>query len=209
MGSPDTRQEKLSPSHWNVKLDRELERSDQFLSNPRRQKAHLNYFLLPPVIPVSSVSSICLPQQFPQIFPALFKLPTPHLTPVPQQDLQRTHRKVLLTFQPSCPSVSCPHTSALLREVLFLPSKQCPRITVGSEFSRKVPSPASPPASSTLSSDAPSHLHLRSLKVLIHVKECLLWTSDSLCRYFSLSCNSQILGRFGPKLTLPLHLTFS
>lgn len=31
VGLPDTRQEKLSPSHWNVKLDKELERSDQFL----------------------------------------------------------------------------------------------------------------------------------------------------------------------------------
>lgn len=150
-----------------------------------------------------------MPQQFPQIFPESFKLPTPHLTPVPLQDFQRSHRKVLLTFQPSCPSVSCPHTSALFREGLFLPWKQCPRITVGSELSGKVPSPASPPAPSTPSCDAHSHLHLHSLKVLMCVRECLLLASDSPCSYFSLSFKSQILGRFDPKLILPLYLTFS
>lgn len=39
-----------SPNHWDPKLDKELQRSDQFLKNSRKRKeAHRNYFLLFPV----------------------------------------------------------------------------------------------------------------------------------------------------------------
>lgn len=114
---PDMRQEKRSPNHWNPKLDKELQRCDQFLKNPRKsKKAHLNCFVLSPVILVSLAGSICSPPQSPQIFPPLFQLPASLLSRAECLHSAQTEPRPLLL----------PRTSAFLWEGVLTIQSQSP-----------------------------------------------------------------------------------
>lgn len=76
------------------------ERSDQFLENPRRKKAHSNYFIISPCNSYFLSCLICLPQRFPPKFPAFFKLPALRLAPDPQR---HTEKHPALTSLPHAP----------------------------------------------------------------------------------------------------------
>lgn len=94
---PDMRQEKRSSNHWNPKLDKELQRSDQFSKIPGRgRKLILTTFPLSLWL-VSLVGSICLPQQSPQISPPFFQLPTSLLS---WAECLHRHRQAALAFPP-------------------------------------------------------------------------------------------------------------
>lgn len=165
------RQEKRSPNHWNPKLDKELQRSDQFLKNSRkRKKAHLNYFVLFPVILVSLAGSICLPQQSPQIFPTFFQLPTSLLSRA--ECLHRTQ-----TSSPCLPTPGLPasaHAPLLSSGRGFLLSKASPLDGLGPQVLQE---------GLQSSTWAPSHLNLHRLRVLPYFKKCLLLTPDSPCSF--------------------------
>lgn len=144
---PDMRQEKRSPNHWNPKLDKELQRSDQFSKIPGRgRKLILTTFPFSLWL-VSLVGSICLPQQSPQISPPFFQLPTSLLS---WAECLHRHRQAALAFPPQA------HLLSSGRGVLTIQS-QSPGWTWA---------PGSPGRSSIQHSQAPSHLNLHRLKVL-------------------------------------------
>lgn len=138
---PDTKQEKLSPNHWNPEKRKGLSR----LENPRRKRAHPNYFLRAPC-------NICLlrclirsPQQFIQTSPAFFKLPTLRLTLGPQQRTcrQYTDKQAPLALLPSA-RVLPPTHLCFPQEGGFLLPKASPLGRLAPEVSRKVLNPTLP-----------------------------------------------------------------